>query len=82
MGFADGKWSAENLWTQSWGGKLNRLRDIEVGDVDGDGKDEWVIATHDAGVVAVVDPAEEGQPIKITEPRSKSRYICTRNRNR
>ena len=31
-----GKWSSELLWEQSWGGKFNRLRDIEVGDVDGD----------------------------------------------
>ena len=53
--FADGKWSSETLWTKSWGGKFNRLRDIEIGDVDGDGEDEWVIATHDAGVVAVGD---------------------------
>ena len=53
--FADGKWSSEKLWSQSWGGKFNRLRDIEIGDVDGDGEDEWVIATHDAGVIAVGD---------------------------
>ena len=31
-------------------------RDIEVGDVDGDGQDEWIVATHDAGVVAVIEP--------------------------
>ena len=70
--YSEGKWNAENLWTQSWGGKFNRLRDIEVGDVDGDGKEEWVIATHDAGVVAVVDPAEEGQAIKVTELDQKA----------
>lgn len=56
--FADGAWTSETLWTKSWGGKFNRLRDIEVGDVDGDGADEWVIATHDAGVVAVGDWAD------------------------
>ncbi len=56
--FADGKWGSETLWTKSWGGKFNRLRDIEIGDVDGDGEDEWVIATHDAGVVAVGDWAD------------------------
>lgn len=53
---ADGGWSSETLWSQTWDGKFNRLRDLEIGDVDGDGKDEYVIATHDAGVVAVYNP--------------------------
>ncbi len=57
-------WKQEILWEQSWGGKFNRLRDLEIGDVDGDGKDELVIATHDAGVVAVLHPDElvDGRP--------------------
>jgi hypothetical protein len=64
---ADGKWSAETLWTRKWGGRFNRLRDVEIGDVDADGKDEIVIATHDAGVVAVLDPAEGGGKPTVTE---------------
>lgn len=64
---ADGKWSAETLWTRKWGGRFNRLRDVEIGDVDGDGKDEIVLATHDSGVVAVVDPAEGGGKPTVTE---------------
>jgi hypothetical protein len=52
--FANGAWTQDKLWTQSWGGKFDRLRDLEIGDVDGDGQDELVIATHDMGVVAVV----------------------------
>lgn len=51
-------WEQETLWKQSWGGKYDRLRDIEIGDVDHDGKDEFVIATHDAGVVAVYNPPD------------------------
>ncbi len=54
-----GTWTSETLYENSWGGKFNRLRDIEVGDVDGDGKDEWVIATHDAGVITVYEPDEK-----------------------
>ena len=56
--FKDGKWTAKVLWEKSWGGKFDRLRDLEIGDVDGDGKDELVIATHDGGVVAVVNPSD------------------------
>jgi hypothetical protein len=51
--FKDGAWAQDKLWTKSWGGKFDRLRDLEIGDVDGDGQDELVIATHDMGVVAV-----------------------------
>ena len=49
----DGAWKAEALWNPKWGGKFNRIRDLEIGDVDGDGKDDLVMATHDMGVVAV-----------------------------
>lgn len=65
--FKDGKWNAETLWEKSWGGKFNRLRDIEIGDVDGDGKDELVMATHDAGVIAVANLAkgDDGQIIEM-----------------
>jgi len=47
-------WKAETLWNPTFGGKFNRLRDFEVGDVTGDGQDDIVVATHDQGVVAVV----------------------------
>jgi len=52
--FKDGAWSQETLWAPApWGGKFNRIRDVEVGDVNGDGKDDIVMATHDSGVIAV-----------------------------
>jgi hypothetical protein len=50
---ATGKFVPTVLWQKSWGGKFDRLRDLEVGDVDGDGKEDLVLATHDQGVVAV-----------------------------
>jgi FG-GAP-like repeat len=50
---ADGKWTQETWWNPKWEGKFNRLRDVEIGDVNGDGQDDVVVATHDFGVVAV-----------------------------
>lgn len=52
----DGKtWKPAVLWEQSWGGKFDRLRDVELADVDGDGEQEIILATHDQGVVAIGD---------------------------
>ena len=56
--FANGAWTADTHWNPKFGGRFDRLRDFETGDVDGDGKDEIVIATHDQGVIAVVHPDE------------------------
>lgn len=71
--FADGKWSSETLWEENWGGKFQRLRDIEIGDVNGDGADDYIIATHDSGVVAVVEPGKgEGGAHKVTQMDKKA----------
>ncbi len=56
--FANGAWNVVTHWNPTFGGKFNRLRDIEQGDVDGDGKPDWVIATHDQGVIGVLHPDE------------------------
>ena len=53
---AEGAWTGEVLWTREWRGRFDRLREMELGDVDHDGQDEIVIATHDSGVVAVFEP--------------------------
>ncbi|MDI7268522.1 MAG: FG-GAP-like repeat-containing protein [Myxococcota bacterium] len=47
-------WSATTLWHARFGGRFDRLRDVEIGDVTGDGEADIVIATHDQGVVAVL----------------------------
>jgi hypothetical protein len=39
-------------WTEAFGGKFDRMRDAEMGDVDGDGKVDIAVGTHDQGVVA------------------------------
>jgi hypothetical protein len=48
-----GSFEAEVLWSPEFGGKHNRLRDLELADLDGDGQIEIALATHDQGVVAV-----------------------------
>jgi len=51
-------WTPETLWQAEFGGKQNRLRDFEVGDVTGGGQPNIVIVTHDQGVVAVLSRSE------------------------
>jgi hypothetical protein len=48
-----GEWVSETLWAPEFGGKHNRLRDLEIADLEGDGSPDVVLATHDQGVVAV-----------------------------
>jgi hypothetical protein len=49
-----GKLTPTTLWHAEFGGKFNRIRDMEVADLDGDGTPEIVVGTHDQGVVAVL----------------------------
>lgn len=57
---ADGEWTAKTLWETEFGGKWNRLRDFEIGDLTGDGKEDIAIVTHDQGVVAVLIQTDSG----------------------
>ncbi|MGA1874427.1 MAG: FG-GAP repeat domain-containing protein [bacterium] len=57
--FSAGEWKASCWWKPVFGGTQNRLRDIETGDVTGDGINDLVIATHDQGVVAVAQWEED-----------------------
>jgi hypothetical protein len=53
----DGKLVPETLWTEDFGGKYNRMRDAEIGDLDRTGKPVIAIATHDQGIVALLRDA-------------------------
>jgi hypothetical protein len=51
----------ETLWSESFGGKFDRMRDAELGDVDGDGTPDIVVGTHDQGVVAYLHRVPGGK---------------------
>jgi hypothetical protein len=59
-------WKSETLFEAAFGGKTNRFRDIEIGDVTGDDRPDLVIATHDQGVVYVLQNQGNGwMPLQI-----------------
>ncbi|MDP6980150.1 MAG: VCBS repeat-containing protein [Myxococcota bacterium] len=62
---ADGL-SSEILWEKDFGGKFSRMRDVEVGDLFGDGRASLAVATHDQGVVATLAPNDDGS-FEVTE---------------
>ena len=51
---------SETIWQKDFGGKFSRMRDVEVGDIYGDGAESIAVATHDQGVVAVLRPGPDG----------------------
>lgn len=55
------------VWQPSFGGKHDRIRDVEWGDVDGDGQPDLVMATHDQGVVAVARWRDPGWEITLVD---------------
>lgn len=61
---ADGRFTAETIWEKDFGGQFSRMRDIEVGDIDGNGTNVMAVATHDQGVVAVVRPSDDGYAVE------------------
>jgi hypothetical protein len=66
-------WTSKPIWTGSWDGDKQRLRDFEIGDVDGDGQDEVVIATHDQGVIVVLENAFNDEEVTAVELDRKSK---------
>lgn len=55
---------SQTLWEKDFGGRFSRMRDLEVGDLDGNGSNVIAVATHDQGVVAVVRPKDGGYAVE------------------
>lgn len=51
---------AETLWQTTFGGEQNRMRDAEVADLGSGRPADMAVATHDQGVVALLQPRPEG----------------------
>ncbi len=59
--------SVATLWSKDFGGKFSRMRDAEIADVLGDGRNGLAVATHDQGVVATVVPKKKGGGYDVIE---------------
>jgi len=59
-----GEYTSQTLWEKDFGGRFSRMRDLEVGDIDGNGTNVIAVATHDQGVVAVVRPKDGGYEVE------------------
>jgi hypothetical protein len=75
-----GALEATVLWKKDFGGKFSRMRDAEVADVYGDGKQSIAVATHDQGVVAVLRADRRG--LHGGRARSPAEHLRARDRGR
>ena len=62
-------------WTEAFGGKFDRMRDAELGDVDGDGKVDIAVGTHDQGVVAYLKRQADGKWEVVRLDRQPNTFI-------
>ena len=53
-------WTAQSLWSEEFGGRHNRMRDAEIGDLNGDQLPDIAVVTHDQGIVAVLVAKADG----------------------
>ena len=60
----DQGYEAETIWEKDFGGRFSRMRDVEVGDLYGDGRSVIAVATHDQGVVALIKPEGDGYAVE------------------
>ncbi|MCB9601660.1 MAG: VCBS repeat-containing protein [Sandaracinus sp.] len=68
-------WTASNVWSESFGGRFDRMRDVEIGDLFGDQRPALAIATHDQGVVAFARLGEDGQWAVQQTPKRRDIFV-------
>lgn len=68
-------WTSELLWTDFVGDQQQRIRDVEVGDVDGDGEDELVAVTHNRGGVYVLEQTANGLEATMVASTDESIFV-------
>ncbi|MCA9530592.1 MAG: VCBS repeat-containing protein [Myxococcales bacterium] len=71
----DGTWVQKTIWHAKFGGKIDRMRDVEAADLFGDGKNDLVVATHDQGVVELLRPQADGTWSKTELSRKPNTFI-------
>lgn len=69
-------WSAETLWSASFGGQHNRMRDAEIAGLGGAaGAKDIAVATHDQGVVATLTAEAAGRLVVKEIDREKDTFV-------
>lgn len=68
-------WQAETLWQTRFGGRFDRMRDVEIADLFGDQRPALVIATHDQGVVATIRSDAAGEHTVNEMTRTPNTFI-------
>ncbi len=71
----DAGWTATKIWSESFGGRFDRMRDVEIGDLFGDQRPALAIATHDQGVVAFARLGEDGQWAVQQTPKRRDIFV-------
>jgi len=69
------EWTATTLWEAEFGGRFDRMRDAEVGDLFGDQRPAIAVATHDQGVVAVLRANADGEYTANELSRTENTFI-------
>ncbi len=69
------KWESKVWWKKDFGGKFNRMRDAEIGNLYTADRPALAVATHDQGVVATIEPGADGTASVKEFEASKDTFV-------